>query len=67
MSIGLSSAAAVETARETNVRELAAAFECAPGIVFHRDGIVTPRDVEGTDTVHIARLREESIDGAEIG
>ncbi len=54
----------VESARETNVRELAAAFERAPGIVFHRDGIVTPRDVEGTDTVHVARLREESIDGA---
>ncbi len=30
------------------------------GIVFHRDGIVTPRDVEGTDDVHVARLRAES-------
>jgi aspartate-semialdehyde dehydrogenase len=34
-------------------------LEAAPGIVFHRDGIVTPRDVEGTDEVHVARLRAE--------
>ena len=40
-------------------RSLAAAFEDAPGIVFHRDGIVTPREVEGTDEVHVARLRAE--------
>jgi aspartate-semialdehyde dehydrogenase len=49
----------VETDRKTSVEELAAAFETAPGIVFHRDGIVTPRDVEGTDHVHVARLRAE--------
>jgi aspartate-semialdehyde dehydrogenase len=54
-----SAAVFVETKRETNVNELAAAFESAPGIVFHRDGIVTPRDVEGTDVVHVARLRCE--------
>ncbi len=47
----------VETQRATSCAELAAAFEAAPGIVFHRDGIVTPRDVEGTDDVHVARLR----------
>ena len=46
-----------ETERETSVQELADAFERAPGIVFHREGIVTPRDVEGTDMVHVARLR----------
>jgi aspartate-semialdehyde dehydrogenase len=46
-----------ETERATNVAELAAALENAPGIVFHREGIVTPRDVEGTDNVHVARLR----------
>jgi aspartate-semialdehyde dehydrogenase len=46
-----------ETARDTSVEELAAAFERAPGIVFHRSGIVTPREVEGTDLVHVARLR----------
>jgi aspartate-semialdehyde dehydrogenase len=51
-----------ETERETSVEELAAAFERAPGIVFHRDGIVTPREVEGTDLVHVARLR--ACDGA---
>jgi aspartate-semialdehyde dehydrogenase len=48
-----------ETDRKTSVEELAAAFERASGIAFHRDGIVTPRDVEGTDTVHVARLRAE--------
>jgi aspartate-semialdehyde dehydrogenase len=46
-----------ETERETSIEELAAAFERAPGVAFHRDGIVTPRDVEGTDLVHVARLR----------
>jgi aspartate-semialdehyde dehydrogenase len=46
-----------ETQRQTSVEELASAFERAPGIVFHRDGIVTPREVEGTDLVHVARLR----------
>ena len=49
----------IETERDTTVDELAAAFERHPGIVFHRDGIVTPRDVEGTDLVHVARLRAE--------
>ena len=49
----------VETERETTVEELAAAFEDAPGLIFHRDGIVTPREVEGTDTIHVARLRAE--------
>ncbi len=46
-----------ETERETSVEELSSAFERAPGIVFRREGIVTPRDVEGTDDVHVARLR----------
>jgi aspartate-semialdehyde dehydrogenase len=50
----------IETDRDTTVDELAAAFERAPGVVFHRTGIVTPRDVEGTDLVHVARLRAES-------
>jgi aspartate-semialdehyde dehydrogenase len=49
-----------ETERETSVEELAAAFENAPGVVFHRSGIVTPREVEGTDEVHVARLRSEA-------
>jgi aspartate-semialdehyde dehydrogenase len=48
-----------ETGRDTTVEELAAAFEKAPGIVFHRDAIVTPREVEGTDLVHVARLRAD--------
>jgi aspartate-semialdehyde dehydrogenase len=52
----------VETERDTSVEELAAAFEGASGIVFHRDGIVTPREVEGTDEVHVARLHAEDDD-----
>lgn len=48
-----------ETARDTSVEELSAAFERAPGVVFHREGIITPREVEGTDLVHVARLRAE--------
>jgi aspartate-semialdehyde dehydrogenase len=54
-----SEAVFLETQRDTTVAELASAFERAPGIVFHRDGIVTPRDVEGTDSVHVARVRAE--------
>ncbi|HET6893826.1 MAG TPA: Asd/ArgC dimerization domain-containing protein [Candidatus Baltobacteraceae bacterium] len=46
-----------QTQRDTSVEELYAALERAPGIVVHRDGIVTPREVEGTDLVHVARLR----------
>jgi aspartate-semialdehyde dehydrogenase len=49
-----------ETERDTDVAELTKAFERAPGLVFHHEGIVTPREVEGTDLVHVARLRAES-------
>jgi aspartate-semialdehyde dehydrogenase len=49
----------VETERDTTVDDLARAYEVARGIVFHRSGIVTPRDVEDTDSVHVARLRSE--------
>jgi aspartate-semialdehyde dehydrogenase len=52
----------VETERATTLAQLAGAFERAPGIVFHPEGIVTPRDVEGTDQVHVARLRAQSED-----
>jgi len=48
-----------ETGRKSSLEELAQAFEKAPGIAFHAGGIVTPRDVEGTDLVHVARLRAE--------
>ncbi len=55
-----------ETKCDVSTEELAKALEGAPGVVFHRTGIVTPRDVEGTDAVHVARLRschpEESKD-----
>lgn len=53
-----------ETERDTSVDALSRAFEQASGIVFHRDGIVTPRDVEGTDMVHVARLRQEDASSA---
>jgi aspartate-semialdehyde dehydrogenase len=48
-----------ETERDTTIDELAQAFNNAPGVVFHERGIVTPREVEGTDLVHVARLRRE--------
>jgi aspartate-semialdehyde dehydrogenase len=51
-----------ETARRTTVRELHAALRDAPGIVLHERGIVTPRDVEDTDLVHVARVRPEPDD-----
>ncbi len=54
-----SEAVFIETARDTSVDELAAALTAAPGVVFYRTGIVTPRDVEGQDAVHVARLRAE--------
>ena len=49
----------LETQEDTTFDELANALQSAPGVVFHREGIVTPRDVEGTDSVHVARLRAE--------
>ncbi len=48
-----------ETRRATSTEELSAAFAAAAGIVYHAQGIVTPRDVEGTDLVHVARVRPE--------
>ncbi len=52
-------AAFIETSSDTSVDELARAYDGAPGTVFHRDGIVTPREVEGQDVIHVARLRAE--------
>lgn len=54
-----SEAAFIETERDTTVAELGEALAHAPGVVFHSTGIVTPRDVEGQDLVHVARLRAE--------
>ncbi len=58
-----SEAVFLETQRPTSTQELARAFETTRGIVFHPDGIVTPREVEGTDDVHVARLRAEPHSG----
>jgi len=55
----------VETVQPTTQEELAGAFERAAGIVFHPSGIVTPREAEGDDCVHVARLRSESESGTE--
>jgi len=49
-----------QTQRATTLAELAAVFAAAPGVVFHRTGVVTPLDVEGTDLVHVARVRPEA-------
>lgn len=57
-----SEAAFVETSRRTSVEELRAALRDAPGVVLHERGIVTPRDVEDTDLVHVARVRAEEGD-----
>jgi aspartate-semialdehyde dehydrogenase len=54
-----SEAVFLQTERPTSTAELGAAFASAPGIVFYPEGIVTPRDVEGSDAVHVARLRPE--------
>ena len=51
-----------ETARSTTARELHDALRDAPGVVLHERGIVTPRDVEDTDLVHVARVRPEPDD-----
>lgn len=52
-----SEAVLLETERDTTRAELAAALSAAPSIVYHDAGIVTPREVEGSDEVHVARLR----------
>jgi aspartate-semialdehyde dehydrogenase len=54
-----SEAVFLETERDTGVIELGDALASSPGIVFHEHGIVTPREVEGSDLVHVARLRSE--------
>jgi aspartate-semialdehyde dehydrogenase len=51
-----------ETAMPTTVAALHDALRDAPGVVLHERGIVTPRDVEDTDLVHVARLRPEPDD-----
>ncbi len=48
-----------ETERDTSAAELTRELADAEGVVFHRNGIVTPRDAEGDDRVHVARLRAE--------
>ncbi len=51
-----------ETETPTSVEELHDALRDAPGVVLHESGIVTPRDIEDTDLVHVARVRPESGD-----
>jgi len=53
----------VRTERPTDAATLRAAFARAAGLEFHAEGIVTPRDVEGRDEVHVARLRADGEDG----
>jgi aspartate-semialdehyde dehydrogenase len=57
-----SEAVFIETVRPASAAELLAALRGAPGVVLHERGIVTPRDVEDTDLVHVARLRPEPDD-----
>ncbi|MDQ6929165.1 MAG: aspartate-semialdehyde dehydrogenase [Candidatus Eremiobacteraeota bacterium] len=53
-----------ETTRPTTLDALRAEFGRAAGIAFHAEGIVTPREVEGQDLVHVARLRAEDASGS---
>jgi len=55
-----SEAVFIETERAATKEDLARAFDLAPGVIYHADGIVTPLDVEDTDDVHVARLRPEA-------
>jgi aspartate-semialdehyde dehydrogenase len=54
-----------ETENPTTVHAVHEALREAPGVVLHEHGIVTPRDVEDTDLVHVARVRREPEDPAE--
>ncbi len=49
-----------ETERDATPVELAAKLRSAAGIKYWEHGIVTPREAEGSDTVHVARLRSEN-------
>ncbi|MBC5829882.1 MAG: aspartate-semialdehyde dehydrogenase [Candidatus Eremiobacteraeota bacterium] len=49
-----------ETQEDATVDQLAAALQNAAGVTYYPQGIVTPREVEGTDQVHIARLRAQN-------
>ena len=52
-----------ETERPATLDALREAFANAAGIVFHPEGVVTPREAEGGDEVHVARLRAEDASG----
>lgn len=60
-----SEAVFIETQRATSVASLGSSLRQAAGVVFHDDDIITPREVEGDDRVHVARLRSESAAGTE--
>ncbi|MHB8227412.1 MAG: aspartate-semialdehyde dehydrogenase [Vulcanimicrobiaceae bacterium] len=51
------------TQESTSVEALGERLARAPGLRFHADGIVTPREVEGSDLVHVARLRAQDSSG----
>ncbi len=59
-----SEAVFIETAQPTTVAALHDALRDADGVVLHERGIVTPRDVEDTDLVHVARVRAEPDDAS---
>jgi aspartate-semialdehyde dehydrogenase len=60
-----SGAVFLETELPASVEVLHEALRNAAGVVLHERGIVTPRDVEDTDLVHIARVRVEPGDTTE--
>lgn len=52
-----------ETQQPTSLEALRSAFANGAGVVFHAHDVVTPRDAEGGDAVHVARLRAENASG----
>jgi aspartate-semialdehyde dehydrogenase len=54
-----------QTEEPTTLDELRAALRGGAGLVYHEHGIVTPRDVEDSDLVHVARLRPEPEDATD--
>jgi aspartate-semialdehyde dehydrogenase len=54
-----SEAVHVELEKELSPEEALDVFDAAPGMRVHREGFPTPRDVAGSDEVHVGRVRED--------
>ena len=45
----------------TNPGDAIEAYRAAPGVRIHEEGFPTPREVAGTDEVHVGRVREDRV------